>query len=45
MSNSFKIVMALAALSVTAACGNRTEEVVYTDPAPVIAPEPTYSKF
>lgn len=45
MSNSFKIVMGLIALSVVAACGNRTEEVVYADPAPVIAQEPTYSKY
>ena len=45
MSNCFKIVMGLVVVSVVASCGNRTEEVVYADPAPVIAAEPTYSKY
>lgn len=45
MPKRVTIATALAALSFTAACGNRTEEVVYSDPAPVIVPDPTYSKF
>lgn len=47
MSPSFKVFLGLALLSVVAACGQRQEEVVYSDPAPVepIVAEPTYSKY
>jgi hypothetical protein len=47
MSRSVTILAGLALLTVAAACNRQSEEVVYSEPAPapVISPEPTYSKY
>ncbi|WP_170133915.1 hypothetical protein [Palleronia aestuarii] len=46
MSNSIKIIAGLALVSFAAACGGpREEPVTYTQPAPMVQPEPTYSKY
>ncbi len=47
MSKRSTILAGLALLTVAAACNRQSEEVVYSEPvaAPVISPEPTYSKY
>ncbi len=47
MSKSLPILAGLALLTAAAACNRQSEEVVYSEPAaaPVISPEPTYSKY
>lgn len=47
MPRSATILTGLALLTLTAACNRQGDEVVYSEPAPapVITPEPTYSKY
>lgn len=42
MSKSIVIIMAFGLISIVSACAQKSEEVVYADPAPLTV-EPTYT--